>query len=122
MARTSTKIRPGSANLFADLGYQDADTHFIKARLVSRIQDAIDERGLTQATTGRLLGIGQPDVSRMLRGNFRDLSVERLMRFVKALGYEVDIIVRKKGDPSQRESIPLKTAGDRRGRDQTVRP
>jgi predicted XRE-type DNA-binding protein len=107
MARNVTKIRRGSANVFADLGYPDAETHLVKARLVSRIQDAIDERGLTQLEAGKILGIGQPDISRMLRGNFRDLSIERLMRFVQALGYEVEIVVRKRGKQSSRNTIRL---------------
>jgi predicted XRE-type DNA-binding protein len=97
MAGKAAKVRRGTSNIFADLGYSDAETHLVKAGLVSRIQDAIDERGLTQAQAGEILGIGQPDVSRMLRGNFRDLSIERLMRFARVLGYDVDIIVRPRG-------------------------
>ena len=105
MARSAAKIRPGSENVFADLGYPDAETHLVKARLVGRIQDAIDERGLTQVEAGEILQIGQPDVSRMLRGNFRDLSIERLMRFVQALGYDVEIVVRKRKKQSIRDTV-----------------
>ena len=110
MAHSVTKVRRGSVNIFKDLGYSDAETHLVKARLVSRIQDAVDERGLTQVEAGEILGIGQPDVSRMLRGNFRDLSIERLMRFVQALGYDIEIVVRKKGQ-SKRDTIRLQAAG-----------
>lgn len=90
-------VRHGTANIFADLGYADADAHLLKAELVSRIQDRIDERKLTQVQAAKVMGIGQPDVSRMLRGRFRDFSVERLMRFLTALGCEVDIVVRAPG-------------------------
>ncbi len=100
-------VRRGSANVFADLGVADPGTHLVKARLVSQIQDAVDDRGLTQTEAARILGVGQPDVSRMLRGNFRDLSVERLMRFVQALGYDVDIVVREKGRRKARDTIHL---------------
>ena len=110
MAHSVAKVRRGSANIFKDLGYPDAETHLVKARLVSRIQDAIDERGLTQVEAGEILGIGQPDVSRMLRGNFRDLSIERLMRFVQALGYDIEIVVRKRGQ-AKRDTIRLLSAG-----------
>ena len=109
MAHSATKVWRGSANIFKDLGHPDAETHLVKARLVSRIQDAIDERGLTQVEAGEILGIGQPDVSRMLRGNFRDLSIERLMRFVQSLGYDIEIVVRKKGQ-SKRDTIRLQAA------------
>jgi predicted XRE-type DNA-binding protein len=97
--RVNDTVRHGTGNIFADLGYADADTHLLKAELVSRIQDRVDERKLTQVQAAKIMGISQPDVSRMLRGRFRDFSVERLMRFLTALGCEVDIIVRAPGRP-----------------------
>jgi len=98
--RDDETVRHGTANIFADLGYADAETHLLKAELVGRIQDRIDERKLTQVQAAKVMGIGQPDVSRMLRGRFRDFSVERLMRFLTALGCEVDIVVRVPGQPA----------------------
>lgn len=95
--RDDDTVRHGTANIFADLGYADAETHLLKAELVSRIQDRIADRKLTQVQAAAILGIGQPDVSRMLGGRFRDFSVERLMRFLTALGYEVEIVVRVPG-------------------------
>lgn len=99
--RDDETVRHGTANLFADLGYADAETHLLKAELVSRIQDRIEERKLTQVQAAKVMGISQPDVSRMLRGRFRDFSVERLMRCLTALGCEVDIVVRAPGQPGK---------------------
>jgi predicted XRE-type DNA-binding protein len=110
MASDDKTVRRGTSNIFADLGFPDAETHKLKAELVSRIQDVIDERGLTQSAAGKIMGIGQPDVSRMLRGNFRDVSVERLMKFLQALGYEIDIVVREPGNPSACQTIHLQAA------------
>jgi predicted XRE-type DNA-binding protein len=67
-----TRIEHGSGNVFADLGRPEAETNLLKAELVARIDQTIRERRLTQARTAELLGISQPDVSRPLRGNFRD--------------------------------------------------
>ena len=92
-------VRHGTANLFADLGYADAETHLLKAELVRRLQHQIDDRKLTQVQAAKLLGVSQPDVSRVLRGHFREFSVERLMRFLTAVGCEVDIVVRSPGTP-----------------------
>jgi predicted XRE-type DNA-binding protein len=97
---TEETVRHGTANLFADLGYADADAHLLKAELVRRIHQRIDACGLTQVQAARLMGVSQPDVSRMLRGHFRDFSAERLMRFLTALGCKVDIVVRVPGDPA----------------------
>ncbi len=90
---------PGTGNIFADLGLPDAGEHLIKAGLVIRIDRIIRQRKLTQAAAAQLMGIDQPKVSAMLSGQFRGYSVERLMRFLVALGNDVEIVVkpRKRG-------------------------
>lgn len=98
----------GSKNVFADLGYADAETHLLKAKLVSRIQRAINAQKLTQVATAQRLGLSQPDVSRLLNGQFREVSVERLMRLLTRLGCDVDITIRKHGKPAApRDTIRL---------------
>ena len=51
------------------------------------------QRRLKQAEAADLLGIKQPDVSKMLRGDFRPFSIERLLRFLVALDQDVEIVV-----------------------------
>ncbi len=88
-----------SGNVFADLGLPDASEHLLKAGLVARIERTIRQRELTQAAAAALMSIDQPKVSAMLAGQFRGYSVERLMRFLVALGHDVEIVVkpRKRG-------------------------
>ena len=94
-----TTIRPGTKNVFADLGYADPETHLLKAGLVTRIREIVVESNLTQVEAAERMGLSQPDVSRLLRGQFRDVSVERLMRMLTKLGCHVDIVVRSQGHP-----------------------
>lgn len=84
----------GNRNVFKDIGVPDAEEHFIKAQLVFKIDGIIKKRGVTQVATAKLLGIRQPDVSKMLGGEFRQFSVERLMRFLVALDQDVEIIIK----------------------------
>lgn len=84
----------GSGNVFADLQIADAETHLLKAQLVARLQEVVRARKITQAKTAELIGVSQPDVSRILRGQFRDVSVERLVLFLTRLGCSVDIVVK----------------------------
>jgi predicted XRE-type DNA-binding protein len=84
-----------SGNVFTDIGVPDADEHLVKAKLVYKIGNVIEKRGLTQAAAARLLGVKQPDVSNMLRGQFRQFSVERLLRFLVALDHDVEIVVKQ---------------------------
>ena len=95
MKMDKIKIERGGGNVFADLGRPDAEAHLLKAKLVSRIDEIIRQRGLKQVEAAKLLGLSQPDVSRLLRGNFREYSVERLLRLLLALGRDVQIVIRK---------------------------
>jgi predicted XRE-type DNA-binding protein len=83
-----------SGNVFADIGLPNADEHLVKAKLVFKIDAVMRERGLKQVDAANLFGVKQPDVSKMLRGDFRQFSVERLMRFLVALGQDVEIVVK----------------------------
>jgi predicted XRE-type DNA-binding protein len=84
----------GSGNVFKDLGIPNADEHLVKAQLVFKIDSIMKRRRLKQAEAAELLGIKQPDVSKMLRGEFRQFSVERLLRFLVALDQDVEIVVK----------------------------
>ena len=92
-------VERGSGNVFADLGLPDADAHIVKAELVSRIDDIVSQRGITQTEAARLLGLSQPDVSRLLRGDFREYSLERLFRLLTTLGRDIEIVVRQPRSP-----------------------
>ena len=95
MKTETIKIERGSGNVFADLGRPDAEAHLLKAELVTRIDKILRQRGLKQVEAAKLLGLSQPDVSRLLRGSFREYSVERLLRLLTALGRDVEIVIRK---------------------------
>jgi predicted XRE-type DNA-binding protein len=83
-----------SQNIFADIGIPNAEEHLIKAQLVFKIDTLIQELSLTQIQAAKILGVKQPDVSKMLNGDFKQFSVERLMRFLVSLGQDVDIVVK----------------------------
>src|SRR6202171_6180999 len=84
----------GSRNVFKDLGVPNAEEHLVKAQLVYKIDTIMKDRGLKQAEAADLLGVKQPDVSKMLRGEFRQFSVERLLRFLVALDQDVEIVIK----------------------------
>jgi predicted XRE-type DNA-binding protein len=88
----------GSRNVFKDLGLRNADEHLVKAHLVFKIDTLMKERGLKQVEAADLFGIRQPDVSKLLRGEFRQFSVERLLRFLVALDQDVEIVVKPRPD------------------------
>ena len=94
-------------NVFADIGVKNAEEHLVKAQLVYKIDALMKARGLKQAGAARLFGVRQPDVSKMLRGEFRQFSVERLLRFLVALGQDVEIVVRPARDPNRAPTLSV---------------
>jgi predicted XRE-type DNA-binding protein len=86
-------ITRGTDNVFADLGFPDAASHKLKAELVTQIRALVGERKLSQTEAGAIIGISQPEVSRMFKGHFREVSVERLMGMLQRLDCDVDIVV-----------------------------
>jgi len=90
------RVTKSSGNVFADLGLPNPEELLAKAELVRQIRSVADERGLTQDETAELLGTTQPKVSDLFRGKLSGFSMERLIRFLKALDRDVDIVVRAK--------------------------
>jgi len=82
------KSETGSGNVFADISLPNAQEHLVKAQLVCKIDGLMKTRGLKQAAAATLFGVKHPDVSKMLRGDFRQFSMERLLRLLVALGQD----------------------------------
>jgi predicted XRE-type DNA-binding protein len=88
------EVHRGSGNVFADLGLADAEKLKIKTGLVIEIRKAMKNLGLTQQDAAKRMGITQPKVSDMMRGNFTNLSERKLMDCLTRLGYDIEIKVR----------------------------
>lgn len=97
--KSALRITESSGNVFADLGLANPQQELLKARLVLQIHRTIKERKLTQVQAGEILGIQQPHVSTLMRGQSGTFSVERLMDFLTSLGHDIEIAV----TPSRRE-------------------
>lgn len=86
----------GTGNLFADLGYADAEERQTKLRLAHAINGVIARRRLTQTAAAEKLRVNQPKVSALTHYKLDGFSVERLMTFLTALDQDVEIVIRKK--------------------------
>jgi predicted XRE-type DNA-binding protein len=114
MTKTSVAVHDTGINIFADLGLPDAGAHFLKAQIVAEIYRLASERDLSQTKAGAVMGISQPEVSRLFKGNFREYSVDRLMAFLTAFDQDVEIISRPRrhaaSDPNKHGKIVFKPA------------
>ncbi len=89
-----SKIGSGSTNVYADLGMFDAEEMLVKAQLATKIGDIIKRRKLTQVQAAQLLGITQPKLSGLLRGQFRGVSETKMMECLTKLGRDIEIVIK----------------------------
>ena len=101
------RYETGSRNVFKDIGVPNAEEHLVKAQLVFKIDTILKARGLKQVEAAGLFGVRQPDVSKMLRGEFRHFSVERLLRFLVALDQDVKIVVKPHRDRNHAPALQV---------------
>jgi predicted XRE-type DNA-binding protein len=116
--------RESSGNVFEDLGLPNAPELQVKADLAFEIMETIGERGLTQSEAADILGVDQPKISALVRGRLSGFSMERLYRFLNALGKDVEIVVRpasgSRGKAGLRVTRPRSRAAS--ARQTTARP
>ena len=86
----------GTGNVYADLGFANADQMLVKAELAAAIASILARRGLKQAEAAELLGLTQPKLSNLLRGHFHGLSERRLIDCLTRLGRDVEIVIKDK--------------------------
>lgn len=93
------EVQRSSGNVYADLGLPDAEKLKIKTGLVIEIRKAMRHLGLTQQAAAKRMGINQPKVSDMMRGDFSNLSERKLMDCLNRLGYDIEIKVKPAAEP-----------------------
>lgn len=81
---------------YEELDFPDAPEMLVKAQLVVKIAKILSERGYNQQQAAKIMGLTQPRLSKMLRGQFRGISEAKMMECLIRLGCEVKIVVRPK--------------------------
>lgn len=83
-----------SGNVFRDLGHPNPDEALVKAKLAIHIGKIVESKGWNQEEAASRLGIDQPKVSKILRGQLREFSMERLLGCLRAIGCDVEIVLK----------------------------
>lgn len=105
MAKKEIKADIGSGNVFKDLGYPNPQEAQAKADLARQIHQIITDRKLTQKQAAEILGIDQPKVSEIVRGKLSKYTLDRLIRYLRLLGRDIEIRVREHRKNSKTTSL-----------------
>lgn len=84
-----------SGNVFEDLEFENSEQELLKAELAHCVHKAMREKNLTQSQAAALMGVSQPDISKLKHGQYYKFTAERLFRFLNSLDYDVDINIHK---------------------------
>ena len=87
------EFEESTGNVYADLGNEDAAKMLVKAQLVTKIGEIVKARKWTQQEASDVLGLTQPKLSKMLRGQFRGIGEARMLDCLARLGRDVQIVV-----------------------------
>jgi predicted XRE-type DNA-binding protein len=90
------KVEWSTGNVFADLGFHDAEERLLKAKLATKIAELIEKKGWTQAQTAERTALDQPKISRLLRGQLSGFSADRLFAVLNRLGHSVEVRIAAK--------------------------
>src|SRR5665213_1102747 len=93
-AESQETIFVGSGNVFADLGYENAEEMLHKSKLVIAISEVLASKGLNQTQAAEVVGVDQPTLSKLLRGRTRGFTIDRLFTMLLLLGQDVEISIR----------------------------
>jgi predicted XRE-type DNA-binding protein len=89
------EIEKASDNVYEDLGVPEPAQMQVKAILAAKIGEIIKLRHWSQIQAAEILGMPQPKLSGMLRGQFRGISEAKMLECMNRLGRDIDIVVRK---------------------------
>lgn len=98
----SNKVQIGSDNVFADLGFSNAEELLLRAKLVATITQFIEKKGLTRAQIAERTALDKPKVSRLLRGQLSDFSADHLLVILNRLGHSVEVRISAKERPPEK--------------------
>jgi predicted XRE-type DNA-binding protein len=93
------EVQRSSGNVFADLGLPDAEKLKVKTGLVIEIRKAMRRLGLTQQEAAKRMGVSQPKISDMMRGDLSNISERKLINCLNRLGYDIEIKVKPTDEP-----------------------
>ena len=110
-AGEEVQFEESSGNVFADFGLPNADAHLVKADLAFKVHQLIRERGLTQNEAARLLGTSQARISELYNGKVDQMTYDRLLGWLNALGSDVQItVVPRDAEEPRRQGKTLMSA------------
>lgn len=86
-------ITKAGGNIFADLDVPDAENERLRLILIAEIRAWYTKSGLNQTDAAEKLGVKQPTLNNILKGQYGKFTIDRLVKMLAAIGKQVTLIV-----------------------------
>jgi predicted XRE-type DNA-binding protein len=88
-----TRVIPSSGNIFFDLGFDEAEARVmaLRVQLMMQLRERLKAEGYTQTQAAKRLGVTQPRVSALLKGAWKDFSVDMLLTLASRAGLKPEL-------------------------------
>jgi predicted XRE-type DNA-binding protein len=97
----------GSGNVFADIGFDNAEEMQFKSELVRQINQIIKSRELTSIQVRDLLNLDEAMLSNLSRGRLTELTIERLFRYLNVLGRDLEVVLKPRSTSSSQGELKV---------------
>lgn len=98
----ATSVTKSSGNVFADLALADPELLLLKADVAIALERALRSYPGSQAHAAAAAGLTQPQISRLARGDAMGFTIDRLLRSLFRLGYQIDLQITPPRDDGER--------------------
>jgi predicted XRE-type DNA-binding protein len=92
--RADIEFELSSGNVFADIGFDNAEEMLLKSELVRQINKTIKERELTSVQTRDMLNLNEEMLSNLSKGRLTELTLENLFRYLNILGRDLEVVLK----------------------------
>jgi predicted XRE-type DNA-binding protein len=84
----------GSGNVFADIGFDNAEEMLLKSELVRQINKIIKGRELNSLQARELLNLDEEVLANLSKGKLTELTLENLFRYLNILGRDLEVVLK----------------------------
>ncbi len=88
-----TRIIQSSGNVFADLGFDEAEARVmaLRVQVMTEIEARLRAQGWTQTEAARHLRVSQPRISQLKRGAWKEFSLDTLLTLAARAGLKPEL-------------------------------
>jgi predicted XRE-type DNA-binding protein len=97
----------GSGNVFADIGFDNAEEMQLKSELIRQINNTIKIKELDPEQTKNLLSLDEDMLANLSKGRLTELTIENLFRYLNILGRDLEIVLKPQSGSSRQGKLKV---------------